>query len=176
MYDFPPAVTETYKAGTSAIESYGMDPAYVGAGVAVAATGLLVLACGCSARPKKSKRLPAGKKSRVRINKEKAPAIANGTPHKIGSHGEGRRGGVESDGGTVVGSGSRRLSAVAGGKGGNAAATGGPDKGAGSAKVVKSKKAESKVKQVQGKGKGKAVAEAPPVITVSYVFSSRTVE
>lgn len=177
-YDFPPAVTDAYKSGTAVAESYGVDPVYVGAGVAVAASGLLLLACGCcSAGPKTSKGSSGSKKKKGKAAKTKVTAsTANGVPHKNGSGGGGRSGGA--GGGIASGSGRSGVPGGSGtgvGKGGNApaAAAGGPDKGAGSAKVVKPKKVEGKGGQQasgKAKAKGKAAKEAPPVITVRYVL------
>lgn len=141
-----------------------MEPAYVGAGIAVATSGLLLLACGCFADPKKSKGLSYSKKKKSKPAKSTSAVTTNGVPHKNGGSG----GSSGTSGATVVAApGGRVLPAGTGGKTGTAA--GGADKAAGSAKVVKPKKEGAEVvQQATGKGKGKVAAEAPPVITVRF--------
>lgn len=158
-------VAEAYKSGAAVVE--GVNPVYLAAAGAIAASGIVLLTCGCRGSrgsPKKPK-TPSASRSKKRLKASKSrPAIANGIPRKNGGGNPG--GGVvagESGGGSTAAS-----SRGTGGKSESArgdAVTPAPS-GVKVTSIKPAKKSTAKVVQAQGKGKGKAAPEAPPVITV----------
>lgn len=159
---------EAYKTAAGAVGVEDVSPVYVGVGV-LAASGVLLLTCGCCAGTKKPKP-PSGRGKKSKGKGKSAASMANGSSaHKNG----GGRGGGGAAGAVANGGAGKQQPKVGDGSAGGPPAAG--------AKPVKpAKKAAPKAPQAQGKGKGKGkpVPEAPPVITVRWErlpsFNTRT--
>lgn len=159
-YNLPPVVVGACKSGAAMVE--GVNPIYLGAAGAVAASGLLMLAYGCRASPKKSKGSGSKSKKKSKSSKSKS-AASNGVPHLNGGGIPGNGVAADSGSGGSNAGGSRGLKANPGGTGGGAAA---PAPGGAKAPPARPAKKAAAKAPAQGKGKGKMASDPPPVITV----------
>lgn len=159
---------DAYKTSAAAVGLQDVSPLYVSLGV-VAASGVLLFACGCSAAGPAKKKASSGRGKKKSKSKATKSVAANGSS---GAHKNGV-GGAAGQSAAGGGAAPRGLAAKkpkggvgAGGSGGGAAAP----LPAGKAAAKPPKPMVAKAAQAKGKGKGKPVPEAPPVITVSAHF------